>query len=104
MYIILTSKPGQYRSEVTDGLQPLQSYVYRYDSRHVATFTIAELQRETRVRIFDEATPANVNFVPTKFFDHFDTLEAAFQSLSHLAGASHADAEIVPLDKPAGAS
>ncbi|HYS67150.1 MAG TPA: hypothetical protein VEN30_25555, partial [Paraburkholderia sp.] len=65
MYIILTSKPGQYRSEATDGLQPLESYVYRYDGRHVATFTIAALQYETRVKIVDEGTPANVNLVPT---------------------------------------
>ncbi|MEX3841587.1 hypothetical protein [Paraburkholderia sp. BR10882] len=100
MYIILTNKPGQYRSEATDGLRPLEALAYHYEGRHIATFTIAELQRETRVRIVEETAPASINLVPTRFFEHFDTREAALGSLTRLVSASHADARLVALAEP----
>ena len=30
MYVILTSKPGLFRTEIVDGLRPLQAYDYLF--------------------------------------------------------------------------
>jgi hypothetical protein len=100
MYIILTSKPGQYQSEATDGLLPLRTYVYRYDGRHIASFTIAALAHETRVKIVDESASGEVNLVPTKFFEHYPSPEAALQALADLTDASRADAQLLLLGEP----
>src|SRR5215212_10706602 len=90
MYVILTSKPGQFRTELTDGLTPVEAWDYLFCGRTRARFVIAELARETKVRVVDEAPPPVVNLVPTKFLERFDSLEAARRELAHLTtfGAS----------------
>ena len=85
-HVILTSKPGQYRTEPTEGIEPLATYDYLYCGRHIATFVIAALAKETKIRVIDEATPSAVNLVPTKFLEKFATREAALESLRQLAG------------------
>jgi hypothetical protein len=85
MYVILTSKPGQFRSEVIDGLQPVETYDYLFYGVKKATFVIAELLKDTKVRIIDEAwSPPIVNEVPSKFLEKFATRELAFAELQHL--------------------
>jgi hypothetical protein len=94
MYIILTSKPGQYRSEAGEGIRPLDDYAYWYGGRHVATFSIAELDGRPRVRIVEENDAATVNLVPVKFYEHFESYEAALHSLHELVDAA-TDARLV---------
>jgi hypothetical protein len=85
MYVILTSKPGQFRSEVIDGLRPLETYDYLFYGVKKATFVIAELLSDTKIRIIDEAwSPPIVNDVPSKFLEKFATRELAFAELEHL--------------------
>lgn len=85
MYVILTSKPGQFRSEVTDGLRPLETYDYLFYGVRKATFVIAELLKETKIRVIDETwSPPIVNEVPSKFLEKFATPELAFAELEHL--------------------
>jgi hypothetical protein len=43
MYVILTSKPGQFRTEVARGLRPLEAYDYLFYGQTRAHFVIAEL-------------------------------------------------------------
>ena len=86
-YVILTSKPGQFRTEAGDGLQPLESYEYTYAGRTRARFVIAELKAPTKVRIVDESPPPVVNLVPTKFLEKFKTIEGARRELEELAAA-----------------
>ena len=55
MYVILTSKPGQFRTEVVDGLRPLEAYDYRFYGHVKAHFVIAELVEEsTKIRVVED--------------------------------------------------
>lgn len=84
MYVILTSKPGQFRTELVDGLTAVEAWDYLFHGVRRARFVIAALERETKVRVVDEAPPPVVNMVPTKFLEHFDSLEDARKELAHL--------------------
>jgi hypothetical protein len=91
MFVILTSKPGQFRSEPTEGLQPVEAYDYSFCGRTRAHFVIARLAGPTRVRIVDETPPAVVNLVPTKFLEKYATIEGARQELEELVSAGGRD-------------
>ena len=98
MYVILTSKIGQFRTEIVDGLKPLASYDYLFYGTKKATFVIAELLRETKVRVIDEAwSPPIVNEVPSKFLEKFATAERAFDELQHLTSFGHMDTKLQKL-------
>ena len=67
MYVILTSKPGQFRTEAVVGLRPLEAYDYLFYGHTKAHFVIAELLEEsTKIRVIEDDT-AIVNDVPSKF-------------------------------------
>lgn len=95
MYVILTSKPGQFRSEPGAGMQPRESYDYLFCGRLRARFVVAELQGPSRVRIIDEVDPAAVNEVPSKFLPSFGRLEQARGELESLVRFGDLDARIV---------
>ncbi len=97
MYVILTSKPGQFRTELVAGLQAIEAYDYLFCGRKRAHFVIAELEREVRIRIVEEGVRAVVNNVPSKFLPHFATLEQARAELRQLAGNGALDAALVKL-------
>ena len=99
MYIVLTSRPGQYRSEPTPGITPVEIHDYFYGARHVAAFVVAKLDGTSRVRIVDEADPDRANLVPTKFFESFDSVSEAVASLEALVGRDHAQARLSRRDK-----
>ena len=81
MFVILTSKPGQFHTEIGEGMKPVEAYDYTFCGRKKARFVIAELEAPTRVRIVDETPPPVVNLVPTKFLEKFTTIERARQQL-----------------------
>ena len=84
-YIILTSKPGQFRTEPGDGVRPAETYDYFAHGRVRARFVIGEVLSEAKVRVIDETDPPVVNNVPCKFFPRFDSLERARHELGQLA-------------------
>jgi hypothetical protein len=91
MYVILTSKPGQFRTEVVDGLRPLEAYDYLFYGSKKAHFVIAELLEEsTKIRVIEDDT-AIVNDVPSKFLEKFETAEHALKELKHLTTFGHMD-------------
>ncbi|HEY1287883.1 MAG TPA: ferredoxin [Burkholderiales bacterium] len=94
MYVILTSKPGQFRTEAGDGLKPVETYDYLFCGRKRARFVIAQIEGEPKVKIVDEASPAAVNFVPSKFLPRFDSLEKARRELRSLAGLGTLDVSL----------
>jgi hypothetical protein len=96
MFVILTSKPGQFRTEPTEGLRPVEAYDYSFCGRMRAHFVIAELTAPTRVRIVDETPPLVVNLVPTKFLEKFDTVEGARHELQALASAGGSEFVLTP--------
>ena len=91
VYVILTSKPGQFHTEAGAGLEPVESYDYAFCGRTRARFVIARLAGPTRVRIVDETPPPAVNDIPTKFLEKFDTVESARRELQSLAGSEGSD-------------
>lgn len=94
MYIVLTSRPGEYRSEPTLGITPVETHDYYYGKRHVAAFVVAKLEGQARVRIVEEAAPYGANLVPTKFYEKFGSVSEAMTSLEALVGHEHAQARL----------
>lgn len=90
-YVILTSKPGQFRTEVTEGLEPLEAYEYLCFGRKRAGFVIARLAAPARIRIVDETPPPVVNYVPSKLLEKFETVERARRELQALARSGGGD-------------
>ena len=90
MFVIVTSKPGQFHAELTEGLRAIEAYDYMVFGRKRAHFVIAELASPTKVRIVDETPPRVVNLVPTKFLEKFRTIENARRELESLATSGQA--------------
>jgi len=95
LFVILTSKPGQFRTEPGDGMQVIEAYDYLFCGRKRAHFIIAEIQRDLKIRIVDESAPPVVNLVPSKFLPKFDSLEKARRELEQLVNANGMDIELV---------
>jgi hypothetical protein len=91
IYVILTSKPGIFHTEMDDAVLPSESYAYLFYGQKKAHFVIAELLRETKLRIVDETPPMVVTLVPSKFLPRFPTIEAARRELHHLVGRGGMD-------------
>ena len=92
MYVILTSKPGRFRTELVDGLRPVETYDYLFYGQKKAEFVIAELTGEVRLRVIDEADPPRPQpEVPSKFLEKFATIDAALRELLHLTAFGNMD-------------
>jgi len=97
IYVILASKPGQFRTEPGPGLQLLESYDYLFYGRKRAHYVIASMEHDVKIRIVDESGSQTVNLVPSKFLPKFDTLEAARAELRRLATFRSMDIALVKL-------
>ncbi|RMX05893.1 ferredoxin [Corticibacter populi] len=100
MYVILTSKDGQYRTEAVDGIEAVECYDYVFYGRKRAQFVIATIDRPVKVRVVDEGLPPVVNLVPSKFLEKFETLEAARGALGELTHFGDMDIRLVPAALP----
>ena len=101
MYVILTSKPGQFKTEIVDGLRPMEAYDYLFYGHTKAHFVIAELLKEsTRIRVIEDDT-AIVNDVPSKFLEKFETTAQALKELEHLTTFGHMDTKLRKTPLPA---
>ena len=99
MFVILTSKPGQFRTESVEGLNPIEAYDYIFYGKKKAHFVIAELLRPVKVRVVDEAPPPVVNHIPSKFLSKFGTLEEARRELQQLKSAHDTDTNLVQVQR-----
>jgi hypothetical protein len=101
VYVILTSKPGQFRTELGDGMRAIESYDYIFCGRKRAHFVIVELSADVKVKIVDESAPREaapaVNLVPSKFLPRFDSVEDARHELERLASLGKLDIALVRL-------
>jgi hypothetical protein len=89
MYVILTSKPGQFRTEISEGLRPTEAYDYLFYGQKKAHFVIAELLDErTKIRVIEDGSQI-VNHVPCKFLEKFESSAGAFRELQHLTSFGH---------------
>lgn len=95
MYIIVTSKPGEYTAEPVDGITPVERWNYLFYGHLRSVFTIGEVTDDgARVRIVDDEDPTCVNLVPAKFFGNFEDLEAARHELEDLTRFGEIDARL----------
>ncbi|MDH1304466.1 ferredoxin [Achromobacter sp. GD03932] len=85
VYVILTTKPGVFRTEADDGaVDILETYDYAFYGRALAVYRIARLHGETKLIVTEETPPYVVNRVPSKFLEKFASVEAARKELAHL--------------------
>ena len=105
MYVILTTKPGVFKTELGDGLTAIEAYDYILFGRKKAQFVIARIEGSPRITIVEDEPPHVVNHIPSKFLQKYDTIGAAHAELQHLANFSTSDARLekVP-DAPTGAA
>lgn len=85
MFVILTSKPGQFRTIPGEGLTPVEAWSYLSGGRKRAEFVIAEITGSPRVTIVDETPPHVVNRIPTKLLERFESIDRARRELESLA-------------------
>jgi ferredoxin len=105
MFVILTSKPGLFRTEAESGMAACETYDYVLCGRLRARFTLAQLQDgPARVRVVEEGDGAPVNVLPAKFLPHFDTIEQARTELGLLTRFGNLDALLVRHEAPAPAA
>ena len=77
MYVILTSKPGQFRTEITEGLKPLEAYDYLFYGEKKAHFVIAELVRGRHAYPRGRGWPARSSTTClAKFLEKFEIARA----------------------------
>lgn len=95
MYVILTSKPGQFRTETVDGLRPVESYDYLFYGRCKARFVIAEILHDVKVKVIDETPPLVVNHVPSKFLQKYPSLDEARSELRDLVREGDTDVALL---------
>jgi hypothetical protein len=95
MFVILTSKPGEYHTELGPGLLPVERYDYVFFGQCKARFVIAELQGDVRVVVVDETPPQVVNRIPSKFLQKYQTLDQARAELQHLVRIEDAEVGLV---------
>jgi hypothetical protein len=89
MFVILTSKPGQFRTVPGEGLTPIEAWTYLSGGRKRAEFVIAEITGSPRVTIVDETPPHVINRIPAKLLERFESVDRARRELECLAsGAS----------------
>ena len=95
MYVILTSKPGQYTTESGEGLNVVDGYDYLFYGHLRARFEIAQILHDTRVRIVEAEDAGLVNSVPSKFFEKYRDVAAAKRELQSLCNFGDLDAKLV---------
>lgn len=95
MYVILTSKPGQYRAEVGKGMKAIEAWDYMFCGRLRAQFVIAEITGQPRVRIVDLDDTPVVNELPSKFLPKYGAPELARAALQQMAHFGDMDIALV---------
>lgn len=96
MFIVLTSKPGEYRTEAGDGTTVLSSYEYRFYNKTKAIFSIAQIKDGARVVIIEEGEDGTVNNIPTRQMEKFTSVEEALSELEGLTQFGSIQAELIP--------
>lgn len=96
MYLIATSKPGDYEARLENGVRPVETYHYMFHGRLHAIYTIAQADGPgARVSIVDAEDPRCVSRIPVKFFGDFDDLAEARREIEQLVGDDGLDVKLV---------
>lgn len=89
-YIILTNKQTFQTKVDSNGIKPIESYNFHFFDEIKANYTIAEVvDQNTKITLFEEYEGKEyVNEIRVKFFETFDTIEAARDELGEIVKAS----------------
>jgi hypothetical protein len=92
MFVLITSKMGEYQAEPESGLTPVKHYDYYFYNKKKAEICIARVDSDSaRVRITEVGDRGARNSIPIKFFESFDSLQHAEKELQHLASSTTLD-------------
>ncbi|AOB32969.1 hypothetical protein AKI39_22825 [Bordetella sp. H567] len=94
-YVVLTSKPGLYRSEPTTDVEIVETYDYVFYGRTKAVFQIARVVPGAKVRIVEDAPPHIENLVPVRVMEQFASLPDARRAVGQLANFGTLEATLV---------
>jgi len=103
-YVILTSKPGEYRTEPGEGVEVVATYEYRFYGRLKAVFAIARLRETARVCIVEETPGGTINDIATRQMEKFETREEAYAELVGLTNFGTLKAELCARQPPTATS
>lgn len=85
MYVLLTSKVNEYDAVPDRGMTLIKTFDFYFYDRRTTVFSVARVDAaDARVRITEVGEGGSVNSIPVKFFESFDSLEAAEAELGHL--------------------
>ena len=94
MFVILTGRPGVYRTDPGAGMRICETYEYLFCGRPRARYVIATLPEDVKIRVIDEGPPERVSHVPSKFLEKFATVDAARERLRSLVGFGELDTSL----------
>ncbi|MCM3527711.1 hypothetical protein M4D56_01205 [Cytobacillus oceanisediminis] len=89
-YIVLTNKDTFQTILKNEGLKPVETYHFYFFDKLKAKYTIAEvLDENMKIQLYEEYEGKEyVNHIGVKFFERFETLEAAREELDEIVKAS----------------
>ncbi|MBN8199796.1 hypothetical protein [Bacillus sp. NTK034] len=89
-YIVLTNKDTFQTILENEGLKPVETYHFYFFDNLKAKYTIAEvLDENMKIQLYEEYEGKEyVNHIGVKFFERFETLEAAREELDEIVKAS----------------
>jgi len=103
-FVLLTSKPGRYRTCPPAGSEVVEHWEYRFCGRAHASHMIVRIEgarlAATRIRIVDVQGPPVINEVPVKFIALYRTPAAARAVLEQLVTRGGGDSGLHPLPLP----
>ncbi|WP_256988583.1 ferredoxin [Bordetella genomosp. 9] len=94
-YVVLTSRPGVYRSEPPAEAGIAETYDYLFYGKPKAVFQIVSLIAGGRVRIVEDAPPHTVNLVPMRIMERYASLDDARTAIRQLANFGTLQATLV---------
>jgi hypothetical protein len=89
-YIVLTNKDTFQTILKNDGLEVIETYDFYFFGKLKAKYTIAKILDENiKIQLYEQYEGKEyVNQISVKFFEKFDTIEAAREELNEIVKAS----------------
>ncbi|MEH7331755.1 hypothetical protein V7161_03895 [Neobacillus drentensis] len=89
-FIVLTNKESFQTILENDGLEPIETYHFYFFNQLRAKYTIAKvLDESAKIQLFEKFEGKEyVNHIAVKFFERFETIEAAREELNEIVKAS----------------
>ncbi|WP_096203293.1 hypothetical protein [Bacillus sp. FJAT-45350] len=95
-YIVLTNRDEYQTSLNNEGLRLIETYEYYFFNQLRAKYTVAEvIGDDIKITLTEEKNGVTyVNHIPIKFFEGYDSVEAAREELEELSGPNSDDSRL----------